>query len=1164
MSEGKLYREILTPKNQKVYFQFHLHALKKTKLDINLQGDSKKFKIYVCDDDELPSERHHTHFSKDNYLRIENFEKDEEKFYTILVTPLDEKAFSELSKDLSFSVIYSTEYTTKTIEKNNPFYDTISPSSSKFYVFFVDTEEKVNVNKHVINPIYLSHSLDFLISKNPFPNIYSFNYKMLDHEQSKITLNQKELTDLCGDSNSQCPIYLTVMNNHNETSIIFNVLIQIKTFSVQLLEGLEQKFTFDQEDEDFLAYFIPLDPNKTYDFYIYSQKELFESYISIHKDERQSILSPFFKEEFPNQKKHELKLDFNIRQAITLDSKRFSSCWPHCVVLMKVNFQAKREKSFPLYFLISSDLNDIYEGKPVLFSLDQNSIKFYEFDLTNFINKADPKSMISISLIPFYGDGEIFVNIAYAGHEEKPSNFMSDFASFADVLEISYSKVTTKLLSSKQKITSKVYLIIGIYSYNVVSKFLLHVQTSALSLTTVFLGTPLNVKVNNDEIQFFRFYNSNSEKFKIYFNRESGLGSMAAIPCNPQFTDENTFEKCLNKNSSYSVITGTASSLITISKQNNVDFCQHCYIAIKLKGATVLKGSLVVSVEDNFVDLPEGKQFYGKIEQDEQSLYELWGLTYEDIEIVVTVLSGDPILYFSYERKTDRRDFPINMKKDNNSLIYLKIPHQTVKDEENSNSDNVRLFRNYYLLIFDGERAEYHISYISTRFNKLSSGVIKMDNIRAKNAKIYTYANSDNEQNLVLNINTIGNYINSLEIHMTLQERQKDNYDGNNSHDIYMSIEPSYKSNSSISYQLPNQTGLFLFTLESESDQDFNFTISVGGRDVSILPYDFTIQNTIESYKNKYYEMYIPRRGYLVIELTECYGDTFLFMTQDYKKLIKEEFEDAIKSLPGQTNINIIKVEKGPFYLILKSGKGITIYDLNSHFYDLFSEIPYHRLSVNKDSLYYSYNNERKQFEIFVMPIQCLDCTNKEMKSIQITYTVMLGTNEDILDAACKCGIDYLQSSETFNLSKSNYLTQKIVTYSLFESNTSKYLNLSLQMDSNHESYFVGVKAVVDYIGDKKNATFYYPTLKILAGNSNEEFAFHYYIVIILIFLMVSFCFLFGAYFYGKYAKIKKKLLSETGDVGNLTEENAANRTVDHLNQSIEMENKKYQEMQNA
>ena len=1164
MSEGKLYREILTPQNKKVYFQFHVHVLKSTKLDINLQGDSKKFQIYVCDDDELPSEKHHTHFSKDNYLRIENFENDEEKFYTIMVTLLDQNSFNEHSKDLSFSVIYSTELTIKTIEKNNPFYDTIAPNSCEYYMFFVDTQEKVNVNKHIINPTYLGHHLDFMISKNPFPNLYSFDYKMLDHEQSKITLGKKEITDLCGESNTQCPIYLTVSNTYETTPIIFNVLIQIKTFSVQLLEGLEQKFTFDQEDESFQTYFIPPNPNKTYDIYIYSQKEQFETYLSIHKDERRSILTPLFDEDFPNQKKHELKLDYNFKQAITIDSKRFSSCWPHCVVLLRVNFPVNRQKSFPLYFLISSDLNDIYEGKPLLFSLDRNSIKFYELDLTNFIKQADPKSSISISLIPFYGDGEIFVNIAYAGHEEKPTNIMSDFTSFADVLEITYDKVINKIPASKRNATSKNYLIIGIYAYNVLSKFLLHVQTSALSLTTVFLGTPLNVKVKSDEVQLFRFYNSNSEKFKIYFNRESGLGSISAIPCNPQFTDENTLEKCINKNSSYSLITGTASSLITISKQNNVDLCQHCYIAIKIKGASDLKGSLVVSDENNFIDLPEGKQFYGNIEHDEQSLYELWGLTYEDIEIVVTVLSGDPVLYFSYDRKTDKREFPISMKKDNNSLIYLKVPHQIVQDEEDPNQDNVQLFRNYYLLVHAGERAEYQISYISTRFNKLSSGAIKMDYFRANNRKIYTFANTDNDQKLVLNINTIGNFINFLTIHITLQERQKDNYDGNNLHDIYMSIEPSFKSNSSISYQLPNQTGLFLFSLDSESDQDFNFTISVGGRDVSILPYDFSIQNKIESYKSIYYEMFIPRRGYLVIELTECYGDTFIFVTQDYKKLIKEEFENAIKSMPGQTNINVIKVEKGPFYLILKSGKGITIYDLNSHFYDLFSEIPYNRLSVNKDSLHYSYNNEMKQFEIFVVPIQCVDCNERELKSSKITYTVMLGINEDILDAACKCGIDYLQSSETFNLSKSNYFSQKIVTYSLFETNSSKYLNLSLKMDSNHDSYYVGVKAVVDYIGDKKNATFYYPTLKILAGSSNEGFLLSY-LVLILVFFLVSFCILFGAYFYGKYAKIKKKLLSETGDtLGNITEESSANRTVDQLNQSIEMENKKYQGMQNT
>jgi hypothetical protein len=137
LSEGKLTQGYLDKNFTSAYFKFEVDLQNFVDIEILLQGDIGKFNIYVSNDDNaLPTKEKFFWNSNNNFILIPRKHESyrHKDVYNILVTPSSPDYIEE--KTLNFGIMFATANTIKTLENNEPFYDSIPFGQSKSCVFF--------------------------------------------------------------------------------------------------------------------------------------------------------------------------------------------------------------------------------------------------------------------------------------------------------------------------------------------------------------------------------------------------------------------------------------------------------------------------------------------------------------------------------------------------------------------------------------------------------------------------------------------------------------------------------------------------------------------------------------------------------------------------------------------------------------------------------------------------------------------------------------------------------------------------------------------------------------------------------------------------------------------------------------------------------------------
>ena len=106
--------------------------------------------------------------------------------------------------------MFATANTIKTLENNEPFYDSIPGGQSKDYLFFAHPEEgRLILTKDVLSPSGADDDIHITVSLGlDLP----FNLTSKDKLTSSITFTQQNLIDLCGNNDQRCPLYIKVVN----------------------------------------------------------------------------------------------------------------------------------------------------------------------------------------------------------------------------------------------------------------------------------------------------------------------------------------------------------------------------------------------------------------------------------------------------------------------------------------------------------------------------------------------------------------------------------------------------------------------------------------------------------------------------------------------------------------------------------------------------------------------------------------------------------------------------------------------------------------------------------------------------------------------------------------------------------------------------------------
>ena len=457
-------------------------------------------------------------------------------------------------------------------------------------------------------------------------------------------------------------------------------------------------------------------------------------------------------------------------------------------------------------------------------------------------------------------------------------------------------------------------------------------------------------------------------------------------------------------------------------------------------------------------------------------------------------------------------------------------------------------------------KTEYSITFITENSQLLQSGVISFDSLEPKTMKKYIHHFYDLESSPLLTVSCQEN-CQMKDLGILNKYRPKGAFENKEERLIHMNIDPQFTTNTTVSYKLPLIKASFEFDITNLADHVLNYSILVHSRDITVIPLDYNYQGVIEAKRSEYYEVYIPKTGYLALEFMDCYGEMEILVSRDYEKVVQNQFDEEFKPLKDQTFIHLLKVNKGMIYFTINNKLNSSVenaaFEFNLHFYENYLEIAQTRLSGN--TINYKYDNELSQITFSIQPISCADCTEAELRASKITYIAMVAENQTVLNIAGKCGITQMSGSK-LDLKDVQIQSENLMSVQLVESHSAGLIELSVPIKIRRQQIYYGtVKAVIDYLGEKKIVNMYYPTIEIMiTKNVVEDKTLSIIAVIVSVIVFIGCC-LFGAHFYGKYKKIEKKLLYEVEDPKNMTQVSGVNLYEPQNVSSIEMENKAYQ-----
>ena len=1146
--EGKTMKYFVTFVRQVAYFEFVIDVQENTKIEINIQSNElNALKIYLSRDGGVPGSDNYYLSSSNNYLAFEH-DSYSQVVYRLAV---EGKVFdSESRKDSSvdFSLMYSSDRTIKHLESNQPYYDTVVSNGVKKFIFFLDTgNEMVYLTKNIIQPE--EYTLNMIVSLDRDDNVNKYP-DLGVATGSSIKLSNQKIKYYCSliysNLYGRCPIYVTIKNdNYEDVYYILNV--RTKEFAIQLKQGKEQTTRINEEEDGLSLYFIPSSRDTPVDIYFYSLKFRFDVFASIYNNENSNSFTSWI---FPNKNNSDFNFINKHRVSTVIKSSEFDKCWPKCVILFSIKPERKI-KTVELiddlfHMIVSNGFTEANDNKVNQFNSEKGNIKFFKYSLKNLAYK---NVSILIDLTNLAGFSEIFVSLNDDSLDEVyPTKDEFDYFSADGHLTISMDSLLMKK-NRNSSLLSDLY--IGVQCINTVCESSLNVRMTYHMIQMVSHGRPYDFATSPTyDALIFEYFHYDDQNFEFKINKEKGQGKMQMVPC-----FEFKVEDCLLNHTKEIDLQSFSSSKIRITKSDIEHYCFNClYLVAVLPNNSILSGTFNVVLDKEFLLLPEGRKFYDDLDDDDQNLYSCK----EELEVIVNVYHNEPELYVSRTKGYQRKKYEYQAIKSNDPLITLTI-------EPDLDNPDSQIHDEIFIIVYARSASNYSITCKSkSSYAILHPGLIEFTEIKSEQIHTYLFNSHDtnNAQHLPkISIGYLSEKSFSLLVSLKFRPTRSDEW--GNLNDSSYQVFPLTENNTIFSYNsetfvLSNQSGIYEIQVDNKNSDPVKYSISLQTGEINVMPYDTLMDIHILPNEWMYYETYIPRRGFFVLDLVECIGSMNAFTALDHDRLINHEFEDEFKIFQSQSNLKVIKLNQGTLFLAIRlvgnSSKNVfeeenAFGQLSSHFYEAYDEIPQYKLAIPEEGvLEYLLNFESNKAFVNFKSIYCnYDCDAQFMSTIKVNYTLVVAENNLMLGSHGKCGLLSYQK-HLYNMSE--FQLDKIYNQDI----NSIPLQMVMQFNLNEqaESYHVSVIAKIQgYPHSFTPISLYYKDLEIRKPEVKTQRIIAYGISIVLGVLVVilAFC---GCYYYGGYKKLVNKLKYEVKDVDNVV-------AVTSLNQSIEMKSTRYE-----
>ena len=1150
--EGKSFKSVLIQTAPCQFFKFHVSSETPILVEIHLETSvSHGIRLYVSNDGKIPGESNYFLSSHRNYLSFTHSSLENEKIYIISVE-YNEKFGNIPDNKIDFSIMYSTEASIKHLEPNNLFFDYIDAGKIKKFIFFPSFDQtSIILSKNVISPPnsenFLKMSLSILMKDDKF----------IQHDsiENNIILNRTVLMEYCGNKEKidECAFYINLENQYDQT-VHYSLVLRYKDHCVKLIDGKEQAFLIEEEKEILMHYF-PVSKEEHLDVFSYSYGINYDIFFKFYNNVNKTTT---FEWPFGELINSNIKYIQRNNYYISFNNSVFNECWPNCVVLISLRvknteFKIKSSPFHKVHIMLSSKISDLIENKPNMFSIEGNSAKYFLYDLSHFLSKN--QSSLMLDLTNFFGETHIFVTINNDDQDKTPSAESFDFFSYIPNLLISKSDI----YNVKPDLLKNPHLFIAVLCMTTSCETSLNLNSASFPIKYLIHGRPSAVFIEKGETKKFEYFHYLDKPFKVKFNRDTGVGHLAIVPCPAE--KNMTYDACIEAaqgNHFNAELNELWTSSLIVSR-NDSSYCKNCAYIVLLTGISDIKGTMNVLLDDEFLYLQEGRKFSDEVAVEKSNFYMIKFPANEEIKIIMNIYSGSPELYISHLPYLDQKQYEIHVNRNNNSQLTVTF-NPEIKD-----IDNKELNFHVYALVFGKEASRYSITYkTSESIIFLHEGLMEFDTLSPSKTNRYVFEIYHQVQRPTLSINMKNDATKTFKIDMFFRA-QKNPYDTSNSlNNLILSKNDFVISETSIMILLMNATGHYEFHLTNLDLIDVLYSIIVNTQYISMIPFNSVLNQIIPVDRAIFYETYAPNKGFLMFDLLQCVGEVKLFVSDDYEQFKTAMFDEELQGSEGIPRINIKKVKEGMIYFSLYStsnfnkhyvGKSLDnrnkgYFKLVTHFYDSPEEIPENKITPGDNGrIVYEYDFIHNKIKLTFEPIRCIGvCPEYLKKYLSISYYVMISPNENLLNVYGKCSI---LNYENIQINKTNYETVLIFDKSLDNSNRLDHLEYLL--DNPHDVNYVSIKAKIQgYPGNNNESVFmFYEDIEIMKPPIKIEKVIYYGLTVVSICLVVLLI-LCGCYYYKNFKKLSESLNYEVKDVDN------AGSIITTLNASIEMQPKRY------
>lgn len=1047
-------------------------------LDINLRPIKGRFAMYVRNDGILPSNTSYMWASRDDaQLRINSTDRNFEKSgkYLVAVYPLaysNQKPLDQYSYVINF--VPSTEV--MTLESGVGFSGYVSKSRPKYFKFEYGYED----GDVLITKAGDKNKVDLFISfeqSNQFPSAARYNISTHGEDKAILKISKETLNKVCHFEDeietNECKVFMAATTNETQSIRLFITITKENQIN-ELIDGRYGYYPI-FFDRPLRFYFLPQATDKTVTIISDSKTHPVTLYANIGSE-----LGNYPTRSAYNFSSKELKRGFHSDHLseITIREKDLNQCQGgyyegSCVVSIAIFPDSKLPVSsdidFPVFSLVaSSEIQMLNEGVPILGYVEAHSVKYYNLHVT------ESNITLHISVTPL-SEARVVLTLAYGAHSRptlEKGTYLFRTHQGQTHLEVSLEDLQ-KLVPEQSSMNGE--WVLGVHAWRP-ARFQLLFLYESFKIFELSSRLPFDFKLTN-QTKYFKYFNRYNNR-DLIFRLTKEYGTTRVYIKAYQNENEVFGSNPPSKNSSTWSFSGSNKRGEVTIKVGDEEFCRRCYYVIAVVAEDSASSSLLAMHRGDQIILRDGKPMSEQLSQKESAGYSFMKVSpREAIDISLITTSGAVnISVFSSSNMSESSRLAVPQLTFGS---HTKIRISPDEDEVNNVQEESEVYeKEYYLQVRAIKDAAYTIvASSSNTITTLYDGFTQYSILQPGESNSYRYEIPEEVFELADQTNTTPSYrmkfaLNVYNSYLELFEEIEPDKDyqrytlfpnisialvetfagegeyvdpsslavnQSNALVIRSQIAPykQYKTYNGIKSEISATQLLFIhpelhmqqqvgkkrlkahleILVNNTNTLPVQFSFVARTKDVILLSLGQEHLSKVVIEGEELYEVYVPRKGILAVEIRECYGVLSFEIADSLEKVQNGLWDVEVKKPSKSFAVGTVQATPQTYYIKVKAVDGLrdegesndkyALYKFQTRLYQLNDPLPYDKFFFPRSgNFHYEMILQDSIVKFFWGDVQSLE--TKELRrnyDMEFTYKLIVTSDQVLAGVISKCGI---------------------------------------------------------------------------------------------------------------------------------------------------------------